>query len=136
MTISTAPQSSLLLERAHAVSPGWGTAPRDRPAVAALCVRLAGIPLALELAAARARLLDPDELLDRLDVALLAGARDLPERQRTMRATLDWSYGLLTAEEQWLLRLLSVFVGGFRLEDVERVVDLTRRAWERATCSA
>ena len=100
----------------------------DRTAVAALCIRLAGIPLALELAAARARLLDPDELLDRLDVALLAGARDLPERQRTMRATLDWSYGLLTAEEQWLLRLLSVFVGGFRLEDVERVVDLARGA--------
>ena len=122
------PAVDLLLTRAHAVSPGWGTAPLDRRAVAALCIRLAGIPLALELAAARARLLDPDELLDRLDVALLAGARDLPERQRTMRATLDWSYGLLTAEEQWLLRLLSVFVGGFRLEDVERVVDLARGA--------
>ena len=122
------PAVDLLLTRARAVSPGWGTAPRDRRAVAALCIRLAGIPLALELAAARARLLDPDELLDRLDVALLAGARDLPERQRTMRATLDWSYGLLTEEEQWLLRLLSVFVGGFRLEDVERVVDLVRGA--------
>jgi predicted ATPase/DNA-binding XRE family transcriptional regulator len=122
------PAVDLLLTRAHAVSPGWGTAPADRSAVAALCIRLAGIPLALELAAVRARLLDPDELLDRLDVALLAGARDLPQRQRTMRVTLDWSYGLLTAEEQWLLRLLSVFVGGFRLEDVERVVDLVRGA--------
>ena len=118
------PAASLLLERAHAVSPGWGTAPVDRASVAALCVRLAGIPLALELAAARARLLDPAALLDRLDLALLAGARDLPERQRTMRATLDWSYGLLTVEEQSLFRLLSTFVGGFRLEDVERVVDL------------
>ena len=107
------------------MSPGWGTTPRDRSAVAALCRRLAGIPLALELAAARARLLDPAALLDRLDVALLAGARDLPERQRTMRATLDWSYGLLTGEEQSLFRLLSVFVGGFRLEDVERVVGLS-----------
>ena len=118
------PAASLLLERAHAVSPGWGTAPVDRASVSALCVRLAGIPLALELAAARARLLDPAALLDRLDLALLAGARDLPERQRTMRATLDWSYGLLTVEEQSLFRLLSTFVGGFRLEDVERVVDL------------
>ena len=118
------PAVRLLLERAGAVSPGWGTAAHDGPAVAALCVRLAGIPLALELAAARARLLDPASLLDRLDVALLAGARDLPERQRTMRATLDWSYGLLTAEEQALLRLLSAFVGGFRLDDVERVVEL------------
>ncbi len=120
-----APAAHLLLERAHAVSPGWGAAPEERSAVAALCSRLAGIPLALELAAAGARLLDPEGLLERLDVALLAGARDLPERQRTMRATLDWSYGLLTVEEQGLLRLLSVFVGGFRLEDVEHVVNLT-----------
>ena len=119
------PAASLLLERAQAVNPGWGTAPEDQPAVAAVCVRLAGIPLALELAAARARLLDPSQLLDRLDVALLAGARDLPQRQRTMRATLDWSYGLLTVEEQRLLRLLSVFVGGFQLEDAESVVALT-----------
>jgi predicted ATPase/DNA-binding XRE family transcriptional regulator len=118
------PAVKLLLTRADAVSAGWGTAHRDRRAVAALCTRLAGIPLALELAAGRARLLDPDQLLDRLDVALLEGARDLPERQRTMRATLDWSYGLLTVDEQRLLRLLSVFVGGFRLDDVERVVAL------------
>jgi predicted ATPase len=118
------PAASLLLERAQAVLPGWGTDPHDRPSIAALCVRLAGIPLALELAAARARLLEPTELLDRLDTALLAGTRDLPERQRSLRATLDWSYGLLTAEEQRLLRLLSVFAGGFRLEDVEGVVAL------------
>ncbi len=120
------PAVDLLLERAHAVSPGWGSAPQHRPAVAALCIRLAGIPLALELAAARARLLDPDALLDRLDATLLRGPRDLPERQRTMRATLDWSYALLAADEQWLLRLLSVFVGGFRLDDVEQVVVLAR----------
>ena len=122
------PAATLLLERAQGVIPGWGTDPRDRPAVTAVCVRLAGIPLALELAAARARLLAPEQLLDRLDIALLAGARDLPERQRTMRATLDWSYALLTGEEQWVLRLLSVFVAGFRLEDVEQVVLLARGA--------
>ena len=115
------PAVRLLLERAGAVRPGWGTAPTDRGAVEAICTRLAGIPLALELAAARARLLDPAALLDRLDVALQQGARDLPERQRTMSATLDWSYGLLATEEQALLRLLAVFVGGFRLDDLEGV---------------
>ncbi|MGZ5399266.1 MAG: ATP-binding protein [Nocardioides sp.] len=119
------PAAQLLLERAQAVRPGWGTDPQHRPAVAALCLRLAGIPLALELAAAGARLLEPEDLLDRLDVALLAGARDLPERQRSLRATLDWSYGLLTVAERRLLRLLSVFVGGFQLEDVEGVVART-----------
>ena len=111
----------LLLERARAVSPGWGDAEGDRASVEATCVRLAGVPLALELAAARARLLDPATLLDRLDDAVEAGARDLPERQRTMRATLDWSYGLLAPDEQALLRLLSVFVGGFRIDDLESV---------------
>ncbi len=90
-------------------------------------MRLAGVPLALELAAARARLLDPASLLDRLDDAVEAGARDLPERQRTMRATLDWSYGLLSPDEQALLRLLSVFVGGFRLDDLESVA--ASRGW-------
>ena len=118
----------LLLERARAVSPGWGDAEADRVAVEATCVRLAGVPLALELAAARARLLDPASLLDRLDDAVEAGARDLPERQRTMRATLDWSYGLLSSDEQALLRLLSVFVGGFRLDDLESVA-ASLRGW-------
>ena len=118
----------LLLERARAVSPGWGSDPADAPAVAATCVRLAGVPLALELAAARARLLDPVSLLDRLDDAVEAGARDLPERQRTMRTTLDWSYGLLGGDEQALLRLLSVFVGGFRLDDLEAVA-ASNRTW-------
>jgi predicted ATPase/DNA-binding XRE family transcriptional regulator len=115
------PALRLLLERAGSVSPGWGTVPGDASAVDAICARLAGIPLAIELAAARCRLLDPIALHDRLDTALLDGARDLPERQRTMRATLDWSYGLLEPQEQELLRLLGVFVGGFRLDDLEAV---------------
>jgi predicted ATPase/transcriptional regulator with XRE-family HTH domain len=116
-----APASRLLLERAAAVNPGWGRADVDAPAVATICERLAGIPLALELAAARARLLGPAALLARLDSALLEGARDLPARQRTMRATLDWSYALLDPDEQALLRLLAAFVGGFRLDDLEAV---------------
>jgi predicted ATPase/DNA-binding XRE family transcriptional regulator len=118
---AASPAVRLLLERADSVSQGWGTTPGDAPVVAAICERLAGIPLAIELAAARCRLLDPRALHDRLDTAVLDGARDLPARQRTMRATLDWSYGLLRADEQELLRLLAVFVGGFRLDDLEDV---------------
>jgi predicted ATPase/DNA-binding XRE family transcriptional regulator len=116
-----APAVRLLLERAADVSSGWGTAPGDADAVGAICVRLAGIPLALELAAARCRLLAPAALLERLDQVLQAEGPDRPERHRTMRATLDWSYGLLAPAEQALLRLLAVFVGGFRLDDVEGV---------------
>ncbi|MFC6320021.1 ATP-binding protein, partial [Nocardioides sp. GCM10027113] len=119
-----APALTLLLERASAVSPGWGQGSRQLPVVSEICRRLEGIPLAMELVAARCRLLDPASLLDRLDTALLAGGRDHPARQRTMRATLDWSYDLLLRDEQKLLRILSVFRGGFRLDDVEQVVDL------------
>ncbi len=116
-----APAVRLLLERAADVSSGWGSAPGDTEAVEAICVRLAGIPLALELAAARCRLLAPAALLERLDQVLQAEGPDRPERHRTMRATLDWSYGLLAKQEQALLRLLAVFVGGFRLDDVEGI---------------
>jgi predicted ATPase/DNA-binding XRE family transcriptional regulator len=118
------PSRQLLLERARAVSPGWGGRPQDAADISLLCRRLAGIPLALELAAARARVLGPAALLERLDDAVAAGPRDLPRRQRTMRATLDWSYHLLAPEEQRLLRLLAVFVGGFRLDDLEGVAGL------------
>jgi predicted ATPase len=91
-------------------------------AVTAICRRLDGLPLALELAAARVRLLAPDELLERLDRALdvlTSGARDAPERQRTLRATIDWSHSHLTEHEQRLFRRLAVFVGGFTVRDVE-----------------
>ena len=115
------PAVDLFLERAAAVSPGWGMTDADAGHVAAICVRLAGIPLALELAAARARFLDPASLAARLDDVALDGARDLPARQRTMTATLDWSHGLLGPDEQALLRLLSVFAGGVRLDDLEAV---------------
>ena len=118
---SPSPAARLLLDRAQRVSPGWGSEPRDAVAVAATCQRLAGLPLALELAAARTRLLDPATLLARLDTALEAGPRDLPPRQRTMRATLDWSHGLLDASSRRLLRLMGVFVGGTTLADLEAV---------------
>jgi predicted ATPase/DNA-binding XRE family transcriptional regulator len=115
------PAARLLLDRAQRVSPGWGADPSETAAVATTCERLAGLPLALELAAARARLLHPEALLARLDTALEAGPRDLPPRQRTMRATLDWSHGLLDPSAQWLLRLMGVFVGGTTLPDLEAV---------------
>jgi predicted ATPase/transcriptional regulator with XRE-family HTH domain len=120
--VHASPAVRLLLDRTRATSPGWGDADDDVEAVAGICVRLAGIPLALELTAARARLLDPTTLLARLDHVAADSARDLPERQRTMSAALDWSYGLLAPGEQTLLRLLSVFAGGFRLDDLEAVV--------------
>src|SRR5918996_3889639 len=83
---------------AREASPTFELTPHNSGAVAAICWRLAGLPLALELAAAKARFLDPATLLSRLDQALsTAWARDLPERQRTMGATLDWSHDLLSA---------------------------------------
>lgn len=113
---------SLFVERARAASPVFEVTEENAGAVAAICWRLAGIPLALELAAARTRFLDPGALLLRLDRALSASwARDLPERQRTMRATLEWSYDLLEKPQLVLFAELSVFAGGFTLEAAEAV---------------
>ena len=114
------PSGRLFVERARAASPSFELTPQNAPAVATICWRLGGLPLALELAAAKVRLLDPAALLPRLDQALsTAWARDLPERQRTMHAALDWSYDLLSGQERGLFRNLSVFVGGFTLEAAE-----------------
>ena len=112
----------LFVERAAAASPSFALTPDNAADVAAVCWRVAGLPLAIELAAAKARLLEPAALLARLDQALsIAWARDLPQRQRTMRATLDWSYELLSKPERKLFRRLSVFVGGFTLQAAEAV---------------
>jgi predicted ATPase/DNA-binding XRE family transcriptional regulator len=116
------PSGKLLVERSRAVSSSFSLTEANAAAAAAICWRLAGIPLALELAAAKAKFLDPKMLLSRLDRALsTSGGRDLPDRQRTMRATLDWSHDLLSEPERGLFRRLSVFVGGFTLEAAEAV---------------
>lgn len=114
----------LFVERARRTSDAFALGPSTQAAVAQICRRLEGLPLAIELAAAQVSFLPPAALLQRLDQALAileGGARDLPERQRTMRATIDWSYNLLSADERELFQRLAVFVGGFTLEAAEAV---------------
>ncbi len=104
----------LFVQRARAVQPGFRLTPDNAPAIAQLCTRLDGIPLAIELAAARVRRFAPHPLLARLErgLAVLSGeAQDLPERQRTLRGAIAWSYHLLNGEEQRLFRRLAVFAG-------------------------
>jgi predicted ATPase/DNA-binding XRE family transcriptional regulator len=121
--VSRAPAVALFVERAREASPAFELTRQNAVVVTEICWHLEGLPLALELAAARVRFLGPAALLSRLDRALESGgARDLPERQKTMRATLRWSYDLLSEGEKAFFRRLAVFVGGFSLEAAEAVV--------------
>lgn len=114
----------LFIQRAQAVKADFEVTTANAPAVAEICVRLDGLPLAIELAAARVKLLPPQAMLARLQsrlTLLTGGARDLPHRQQTLRNTIDWSYSLLTPAEQILFARLAVFVGGRTLEAIEAV---------------
>jgi predicted ATPase len=120
---------ALFVEQASAARSDFRVTAANAPAIAEICARLDGLPLAIELAAARVKVLSPEALLSRLSSQLhllTGGARDLEARQQTMRATIAWSVALLSSREQILFRRLSVFVGGGTLEAIEKVCkDLT-----------
>ena len=125
---ATAAAVTLFVERAAAARSGFTLTEANAPAVAAICRKLDGLPLAIELAAARTRLFPPDELRRRLDASfnlLSSGPVDAPARQRTLRDTVQWSYDLLNDEEQALFRRLAVCAGGFTLETACALADGT-----------
>ena len=122
--LELSPAIALFVDRARSTRSSFELTAENEDAVAAVCRRLDGLPLALELAAARLRLLSPQALLERLDQALqvlTSGARDVPERQQTLRAAIDWSHSLLSEPEQRLFRRMAVFAGGCTFADVEAV---------------
>jgi predicted ATPase len=116
----------LFVDRAQAVRPDFAASPEDTAALVEICSRLDGLPLAIELAAARVRILPPQAILERLRdrlQLLTGGPQDRPPRQRTLRNTIEWSFGLLTEDERILFRRLAVFRGGCTLEAAEQVCD-------------
>src|SRR5437764_616929 len=124
VTLSQYEAVALFIARAQALKPDFQVSNASAPAVAEICTRLDGLPLAIELAAARIKLLPPPALLARLGqglAVLTSGVRDAPARQQTLRNTIDSSYQLLDAGEQQLFRRLSVFVGGCTLEAIEAI---------------
>lgn len=123
-TVSQYESVRLFIERARLVKPDFTVTNENAPAIAGICVRLDGLPLAIELAAARIRMLPPEAMLRRLAARLpllTGGARNLPVRQQTLRGAIAWSYELLGPDEQALFRRMSVFAGGATLEAIEAV---------------
>jgi predicted ATPase len=132
-TMSQYESVRLFIERAEAVKPNFSVTNQNAPAVAEICTRLDGLPLAIELAAARVRMLPPEAMLRKLTnrlPLLTGGARDLPVRQRTLRGAIAWSYELLSPDDQALFRRMSVFAGGSSLEAIEAVVADEGQGWE------
>ncbi len=126
-TLSSYTAVELFVERAQAVKPDFQITPENAPGVAAICTRLDGLPLAIELISARVRFLPPDALLERLHGRPLLhadGIQDLEPRQRTLNAAIEWSYRLLPPAEQALFRRLGVFVGGWTLAAAEAICQL------------
>jgi non-specific serine/threonine protein kinase len=124
--LSRVPAVALFIERARAIRPNFALTSEIAATIAEVCVRLEGVPLALELGAARIKLLPPKEILARIGsrLALLSGgAIDRPARHQTIRAAIAWSHDLLSAQEQHLLRRLAVFDGGWTLEAAEAICD-------------
>jgi predicted ATPase/DNA-binding XRE family transcriptional regulator len=127
-TLQSAPAIALFVERARAVDPSFSLTVHNAEAVAAICARLQGLPLAIELAAARVNLLSPQEIRSRLDDSLPlleSAARHLPPRQRSLRGAIDWSYHILSEQERTLFARLGVFVGGCTLTAAESVCNAT-----------
>ena len=119
----------LFVQRATAVRPNFANTDQNSSAIQQICSRVDGLPLAIELAAARTKVLSPGAILDRLQSRLhllTGGALDLPERQQTLRNTIEWSHGLLNESEQKLFRRFSVFIGGGTIEAAEAVCNTGR----------
>jgi predicted ATPase len=122
--VASSPAVALFVERAQLVRPEFALNDDNAGAVAGLVTRLDGLPLAIELAAARTKMLEPQQMLERFESGVgfaMSGGHDVPERQRTLRATLEWSCDLLTPAQRILLARLSVFVDGATLEAIESV---------------
>ena len=125
-SLADSESTQLFLDRARAVNPNFHPTERNESSIAQICSRLDGIPLAIELAAARVKLLSPEQIAARLDNMfrlLVGGSRTALPRQQTLRALIDWSYDLLSDEEKPLLQVASVFVGGWTLDALEVVAD-------------
>lgn len=139
LSFSRYPSIQLFAERAAAVQPGFALTEANAPVVAQICRRLDGIPLAIELAAARLRVLTVEQIATRLDDRfrlLSGGSRTALPRHQTLRALIDWSYDLLTPEEQRLFRALAVFAGGFSLEAADEVVSAESSGWGGGTANS
>ena len=125
MNLSDYEAIKLFVERVRIVKPNFALTEENAMAVAGICVRLDGLPLAIELAAARIKILSPRAILAKLEnrlKLLTGGASDLPSRQQTMHGAIEWSHDLLNEDEKTLFRRLAVFAGGFRFEAAESVV--------------